>query len=49
MRRVLLARALLKDPRLLVLDDPFAGLDPDMRSRVQAALVRLSARGLRWC
>lgn len=46
MRRVLVARALLKSPRLLVLDDPFAGLDPAMRARLQEALGRLAAEGL---
>ena len=46
MRRVLLSRALLKSPRLLVLDDPFAGLDPAMRVRLQGALDRLASEGL---
>lgn len=46
MRRVLLTRALMKEPRLLVLDDPFAGLDPEMRARLQKALDSLSEEGL---
>lgn len=46
MRRVLLSRALLKSPKLLVLDDPFAGLDPAMRMRLQTALERLADEGL---
>lgn len=31
MRKILIARALLKNPRLLILDDPFAGLDAEYR------------------
>jgi molybdate transport system ATP-binding protein len=46
MRRVLLARALLKRPALLVLDDPFAGLDPAMRDRLKAALGQWAQDGL---
>ena len=46
MRRVLLVHALLKDPALLVLDDPFAGLDPGMRERLKEALDGLAAQGL---
>ena len=46
MRRVLLARALMKRPGLLVLDDPFAGLDPAMRERLKAALDQLAQDGL---
>lgn len=45
-RRVLLARALLANPRLLVLDDPCAGLDPERREQVKKICDALAARGL---
>ena len=45
-RRVLLARALLASPRLLVLDDPCAGLDPARREQVKKICDALAARGL---
>jgi molybdate transport system ATP-binding protein len=40
-QRVALARALATDPSALVLDEPFAALDPDLRTRLRAELARL--------
>lgn len=45
-RRVLLARALAKGPRRLVLEDPEGGLDPQQRARLAAILDALRARGV---
>jgi molybdate transport system ATP-binding protein len=45
-RRVLLARALLANPALLVLDDPFAGLDSGRRDQLKALLDELTAQGM---
>ncbi len=44
-RKLLLARALLRQPRLLILDDPFAGLDADFRRHLKAVLARLLRQG----
>ena len=46
-RKVLLAGALLKRPRLLILEDPFAGLDAAFRDKLQRILAGLMARDLR--
>jgi len=40
-RRLELARALVHDPRLLLLDEPFAGVDPITVQEIQAILRRL--------
>lgn len=40
-RRVLLARALMQAPAVLVLDDPLAGLDPVAQARLQEHLQHL--------
>jgi molybdate transport system ATP-binding protein len=41
MRKVLLARALLKRPRLLILDNAFTGLDSPARTILKSTLARL--------
>lgn len=45
-RKLLLARALLKSPSLLILDDPFAGLDVNARKLLHKVIAALAAEGL---
>ena len=45
-RRVLLARALARRPKLLVLDDPAAGLDTRQQVRLKHVLAALAENGL---
>ena len=45
-RRLLVARALVNEPHLVVLDEPTTGLDPQARLAVWRALERLRARGV---
>lgn len=42
-RRVGIAQALVNDPKLLIVDEPTAGLDPEERIRFRTLLVRLAA------
>lgn len=44
-RRLTLARALVNDPQLLILDEPTTGLDPQARHLVWQGLRRLIAQG----
>ena len=44
-QRVLLAAALLHDPDVLVLDEPFSGLDVDAGFLLRALLEALAERG----
>ena len=46
MRRVLFARALLKGPRKLVVEDPYGGLDVAHRAKMREVLGELRARGV---
>ena len=44
--RLLIARALCKQPRLLILDEPFNGLDADAQTQLHAILNRLGRAGV---
>ncbi len=46
MRRLVLARALINNPQLLILDEPTTGLDPQARHQVWERLELLQASGL---
>lgn len=45
-RRTLLARSLLKRPRVLLLDNPFSGLDSESRIQLHATIDRVSQTGV---
>ena len=46
MRKVLIARALIKSPKLLILDEPFAGIDAGSRKKIAASIAELVRQGL---
>ena len=45
-RRLLIARALVHRPRLLLLDEPTVGLDPQVRQELWALIDRLRSEGI---
>jgi lipooligosaccharide transport system ATP-binding protein len=45
-RRLMIVRALLNDPELLLLDEPTTGLDPQIRHAIWSAIRDLKQRGL---
>jgi lipooligosaccharide transport system ATP-binding protein len=45
-RRLLIARAMLHEPRLLLLDEPTVGLDPQVRQGLWALIDRLRSEGV---
>jgi lipooligosaccharide transport system ATP-binding protein len=45
-RRLLITRALLHEPRLVLLDEPTVGLDPQVRQELWALIDRLRSEGV---
>ena len=45
-RRLLIARALVHEPRLVLLDEPTVGLDPQVRQELWALIDRLRSEGM---
>ncbi|MEA3354613.1 MAG: LPS export ABC transporter ATP-binding protein [Campylobacterota bacterium] len=45
-RRTEIARALVSNPRFLLLDEPFAGVDPIAVKDIQSIIKQLTARGI---
>ena len=45
-RRLEIARALIRDPKFILLDEPFAGIDPLAVDDIQAIIEGLKAKGI---
>lgn len=44
-RRLMMIRSLLNDPRLLILDEPTTGLDPQARHQIWETIIKIKAQG----
>ncbi len=45
-RRLEIARALVQNPKFMLLDEPFAGIDPKAVEDIQGIIMQLKARGI---
>lgn len=45
-KRLILARSMLNEPRILILDEPTVGLDPQARHLIWDQLIKLKDRGI---
>ena len=45
-RRVEIARSLISNPKFLLLDEPFTGIDPIARAELQDVILKLKVRGI---
>jgi lipooligosaccharide transport system ATP-binding protein len=44
-RKLIVARALVNDPKILILDEPTTGLDPQVRRQIWDTVIRLKSEG----
>ena len=45
-RRTEIARALVSDPKFILLDEPYAGIDPIAVNEIQNIILDLKSRGI---